>query len=64
MSKYLSVIIGSLVALLGLILLLSWRYEFFFFLRGSMPVFLILGGVISFIAGLAELKDRKKVEEK
>ncbi|MGB2599900.1 MAG: hypothetical protein WBB86_06535 [Candidatus Omnitrophota bacterium] len=57
MGKVLSLLIGAVVAILGLILLIAWWYEFLFLLRGCIPVMLIFGGVIAVIAGLSELKD-------
>ena len=57
MGKVLSLLIGAVVAILGLILLIAWWYEFMFLLRGCIPVMLIFGGVIAVIAGLSELKD-------
>ena len=49
--------IGTIVAIFGLILLLAWWYEFMFILRGIIPVILILGGILAVLAGISELKD-------
>jgi len=57
MGKVLSLLIGVVVAILGLILLIAWWYEFMFLVRGCIPIMLIFGGVIAVIAGLSELKD-------
>ncbi|MFC1570414.1 hypothetical protein ACFL4E_01385 [Candidatus Omnitrophota bacterium] len=57
MGKVLSLLIGTIVAILGLILLLAWWYEFLFLLRGIVPVVLILGGILAVLAGFSELKD-------
>ena len=66
MGKYLSVIIGGVVALLGLWGLIGWWCDFLLVLRGSVPAMLIFGGVIAVIAGMSELKDEmtSKKEEK
>lgn len=66
MGKYLSVIIGGAVALLGLLGLVRWWDAFALVLKGSIPAMLIFGGVIAVIAGLSELKDElaSKNEEK
>ena len=66
MGKYMSVIIGAIVALLGLLGLKSWWGEFIMIIKGSIPIMLIFGGVIAVIAGLSELKDANaaKKEEK
>jgi hypothetical protein len=57
MGKYLSVIIGAIVALLGVLGLIGWWCDFLLVLRGSVPAMLIFGGVIAVIAGLSEIKD-------
>ena len=64
MGKILSIAIGALVAIVGIILLINWWYELLFVLRGTVPAFLIFGGVIALIAGLSELKDTLKSKEK
>ena len=66
MGKYLSVIIGAVVALLGLWGLIGWWGDFMLVLRGSVPAMLIFGGIIAVIAGVSELKDElaSKKEEK
>ncbi|MFH1996470.1 MAG: hypothetical protein ABIJ27_05670 [Candidatus Omnitrophota bacterium] len=57
MAKYLSIIIGAVAALLGIILLGAWRNDFITVIRGTIPVFLIFSGVIAAIAGISEMKD-------
>ncbi|MFC1590708.1 hypothetical protein ACFL42_04370 [Candidatus Omnitrophota bacterium] len=57
MGKYLSVIIGSAVALFGLSLLGKWLGNLLFVLKGAIPAVLIFGGVIAAIAGISEIKD-------
>ncbi|MFH0764358.1 MAG: hypothetical protein V1927_05090 [Candidatus Omnitrophota bacterium] len=67
MGKYLSIIIGAAVALLGLWALTGWWCDFLTVLKGSVPAMLIFGGAIAVIAGLSELKDEgiaKKAEDK
>lgn len=66
MGKYLSVIIGAIVALLGVFGLIGWWGDFLLVLRGSVPAMLIFGGAIAVIAGVSEIKDElaSKKEEK
>lgn len=66
MGKYLSVIIGGVVALAGLLGLIGWWCDFMLVLRGSVPAMLVFGGIIAVIAGLSELKDElaSKKEDK
>lgn len=63
MSKILSLLIGSIVAIVGLILLIAWWYELLFVIRGIIPPVLILGGIIAVVAGFSELKDVIKSKE-
>ncbi|MFA6636953.1 MAG: hypothetical protein WCV56_07650 [Candidatus Omnitrophota bacterium] len=66
MGKMLSVLVGGIVLLLGLILLVSWWFEFMFLLRGMVPGMLILGGAVAVLAGISEFKDtiKSKTEKK
>ena len=66
MSKYAGVVIGAIVALVGLAGLIRWSYAFLIILKGAIPAMLIFGGVIAVIAGLSEIKDEaaSKKEEK
>ena len=57
MGKYLSVIIGSCVTILGLLGVVVWFSDTLAIIKGSVPVILVFGGVIAVIAGLTELKD-------
>jgi hypothetical protein len=57
MGKYAGVVIGAVVALLGLAGLLAWRYELVTIIKGTVPAMMIFGGVIAVIAGLSEIKD-------
>ncbi len=60
MGKILSLVIGAVVAFIGLVLLIAWWYEFLFLLRAVVPAILMLGGVIAVLAGISELKDTLK----
>ena len=62
MGKVLSLLIGAIVAVLGLILMIAWWYELLFVVRGVLPLFLIFGGVIAIAAGLSEFKDHLKLK--
>ena len=63
MGKVLSLLIGGIVTVLGLILLIAWWYELFFVVRGVLPLVLILGGIIAIVAGLSEFKDYIKLKK-
>jgi len=66
MGKYAGIVIGGVVALLGVAGLIGWSYEFSIILKGIIPAMMIFGGVIAVIAGLSEMKDEQaeKKEEK
>lgn len=63
MGKTLSIVVGAVVAFIGLILLIAWWYEFLLIFKGIVPVILILGGIIALFAGISELKDTLKVKK-
>ncbi len=66
MGKILSILGGALAILLGLWGIMSWWWSFVELLKGSIPCFLIMGGLIALLAGISELKDEiaAKKEEK
>lgn len=66
MGKYLGVIIGTIIVLLGLKGIWCWWSDFLVVLKGSVPAMLIFGGAIAVIAGLSEIRDEvsSKKEEK
>lgn len=67
MGKYLSLIVGGVVSLVGLLGLVGWWRDFLTVLKGSIPAMLIFGGIIAVVAGLSEIKDEaafKKTENK
>ena len=67
MGKYMSVIIGAVVAVLGLLGFIRWWGPFLMIVKGTLPAMLIFGGAVAAIAGLSELKDEqasKKEPEK
>ena len=57
MGKYLGVIIGAIIAFLGIKGMICWWSDFLTVLRGSVPAMFILAGAIAVIAGLSEIKD-------
>ena len=60
MGKILSLLIGAILTVVGLILLFAWWYEFLFVVRGVLPGLLVVGGVVAVAAGFSELKDLVK----
>ena len=64
MTKYLSVIVGGVVTILGLLGIIGWWGDLLTVIKGSLPVILVFGGVIALIAGLTELKDEAASQNK
>ena len=63
MGKILSLLIGAIVTVIGIILLITWWFEFLFFLKGIIPVMLIFGGAIAVAAGFSEFQDFLKAKK-
>jgi hypothetical protein len=64
MGKYTSIIIGGVVALVGILGLMRWWWAFLTVAKGTVPAMLIFGGVIAVIAGISELKDEAAAAKK
>jgi len=64
MGKILSLLIGAIVTVGGIILLIVWWGDILSVLKGVLPVLLILGGGIAIASGISEIKDTKKLEAK
>ncbi len=63
MGKVLSLLIGAVVVVAGLVLLIAWWGDFLAVLKGVLPGLLILGGTIAVVAGFSEFKDTLKSKE-
>lgn len=63
MGKYISITGGLVVILLGLIGLISWFPFFISALKATVPIVLILGGLIALVAGMSELKGASKAKQ-
>ena len=60
MGKILSVVLGGIAIIIGIIFIIYWWYEFRFFLKATFPILLIVGGIIALLAGISEFKDTIK----
>lgn len=63
MGKYMSIIIGAIVAILGLLGFIRWWGQFLVIVKGTLPAMLIFGGTVAAIAGLSELKDEQAAKK-
>lgn len=60
MGKFLGIILGGIFVALGIVLIFLWGREFFFIIRGVLPIMFILFGGIALAAGISEFRDIKK----
>ncbi|GEM_PF-1879757 len=64
MGKYMSLVVGVVVGLAGLVLTVLWWGDFVTIIKGLVPVMLIFCGAIALVAGYSELKDDKRAKGK
>lgn len=67
MGKFIAIVGGIIAVILGIWGIVLWWGAFIHVLKGTIPAFLILAGIIALIAGIGEVKDtiaRKKEEQK
>lgn len=66
MGKVLAIVGGLIAVILGVYGLIAWWSSFILVIKGTIPAFLILGGIIALVAGIGEIKDAiaRKREEK
>lgn len=57
----LSIAVGSIFALLGVVGIWGWRWDFLTVIKGGLPVCLFLGGVLAVIAGVSTIKSESPV---
>jgi hypothetical protein len=60
MGNMISIIGGAAAIILGIIGLIAWNSSFVTILKGTIPVFLLLGGAIALMAGMSEMKGFSK----
>jgi len=66
MGKFVAILGGILAIILGITGIVKWTPFAVMVLKGTIPAFLVLAGLIALIAGIGELKDTvaRKEEEK
>ena len=58
-------IIGGAIALiLGIIGIIEWSRELFIMIKGSLPIFLIIGGVLALYVGYDDFQEKLKEEKR
>lgn len=63
MNKTGNIIGGGIAVILGLLGLILWWDLLIAILKGSIPILLLLGGIISLVAGISEMKEVSKTKE-
>ena len=63
MGKLMGVIGGVIAILIGIMGLVSWWFQFVDLLKGTLPVLLILCGVVALIFGISEMKAQASIPE-
>jgi len=57
-------IIGGAVALiLGIIGLIEWRDELFIIIKGSLPILLLMGGILALYVGYDDFQEKLKEDK-
>jgi len=63
MGNVASIIGGGAAIIIGILGLTLWWDPFLAILKGGVPILLLLGGSISLIAGISEIKEASKAKK-
>jgi hypothetical protein len=63
MGKIMGVLGGLIAIVIGVVGLVKWRADFIILLKGSLPILIILCGVIALIFGISEMKAQATMPE-
>ena len=63
MGNMTSIVGGGIAVIIGLLGLIFWWDFFTAILKGGIPILLVLGGIISLVAGISEIKETAKAKE-
>jgi len=53
---------GAVLSVLGLIFLIVWYSDFFTILRGSVPILMLLGGILAVYVGIDDIQEKLREE--
>jgi hypothetical protein len=57
-------VIGGIIAILiGIMGLVSWWFQFVTLLKGTLPLLIILCGIVALIFGISEMKAQSTIPE-
>ena len=54
---------GAIALILGIIGLIEWASEFFTLVKGSIPVLLLMGGILALYVGYDDFQEKLKEEK-
>jgi len=60
MSNIVSIVGGGIAIIIGLLGLILWWDFLIAILKGGIPILLLLGGIISLMVGISEIKESSK----
>ena len=63
MGNIAGIVGGGIAIILGLLGLIGWWGDFITILKGGLPILLLLGGIISLVAGISESKESAKAKK-
>lgn len=63
MGNMASIVGGGIAIIIGILGLIFWWGSFITILKGGIPILLLLGGIISLVAGISEIKDTAKAKK-
>ena len=63
MGNITSIVGGGIAIILGLLGFIFWWDFFIAILKGGIPILLLLGGIISLVAGISEIKETSKAKK-
>lgn len=63
MGNMTGIVGGGIAIILGLLGLVFWWDALLILIKGGIPVLLLMGGIISFVAGISEIKETAKTKK-
>ncbi|MCS7184549.1 MAG: hypothetical protein NZ870_01285 [bacterium] len=57
-----ALIIGIVFAVVGVLGIVYWIKDVVVVIKGSIPLFLLMGGVIAIVAGVSSIKEEKEIK--
>lgn len=63
MGNVASIIGGGIAIIIGVLGLIFWLDPFITILKGGVPILLLLGGIISLVAGISEMRESAKAKK-